>query len=175
MIVAACGKRKPKGRSSRSPMRPGEPAALCSGLPAALVCFFVPRLVSLTVLVAHPRDTCCFLAGESNGGGLFDCAEKYSNFTVVETNDLMTSKLGLPSQSCECSSCGGTHLKQCDGHVGIVKLPATIFHPYFVQEIVQILNDICPGCKSLRQNPQNEILLCKCWSFSYPKKDLDNI
>lgn len=37
------------------------------------------------------------------------------------------------------------------GHFGVIELPFTIIHPYFLTEVVQILNKICPGCKSFRQ------------------------
>ena len=37
------------------------------------------------------------------------------------------------------------------GHFGVIKFPFTILHPYFLTEVAQILNKICPGCKSIRQ------------------------
>lgn len=36
------------------------------------------------------------------------------------------------------------------GHYGLIKFPFTILHPYYISEVAQILNKICPGCKSLR-------------------------
>lgn len=38
------------------------------------------------------------------------------------------------------------------GHFGHIKLPFTVLNPYFVSEVVQVLNKICPGCKSIRQD-----------------------
>lgn len=37
------------------------------------------------------------------------------------------------------------------GHFGVIDLPATIYHPYFIAEVVQILNQICPGCLTLKK------------------------
>lgn len=43
------------------------------------------------------------------------------------------------------------------GHFGTIKLPATIFHPYFIPEILQILNKVCPGCKSVRHDRETKV------------------
>lgn len=37
------------------------------------------------------------------------------------------------------------------GHFGAIKFPFTILHPYFMAEIAEILQKICPACKSIRQ------------------------
>ncbi|XLS61928.1 hypothetical protein HN51_016156, partial [Arachis hypogaea] len=39
------------------------------------------------------------------------------------------------------------HLSQ--GYYGIIKFNITIPHPYFLSEMAQILNKICPACKSI--------------------------
>lgn len=36
------------------------------------------------------------------------------------------------------------------GHFGVINFPYTILNPYFMSEVAQILNKICPGCKSFR-------------------------
>ncbi|KAK8963474.1 DNA-directed RNA polymerase D subunit 1 [Platanthera guangdongensis] len=77
--------------------------------------------------------------------------ELFSSVSILEVNDLVDSKLGLPSASSQCTTCGSTSVKECDGHFGVIKLPISVYHPYFLPEIVHILNQICPGCKSIRQ------------------------
>lgn len=32
----------------------------------------------------------------------------------------------------------------------MINFPFTILNPYFMSEVAQILNKICPGCKSMR-------------------------
>lgn len=38
------------------------------------------------------------------------------------------------------------------GHFGVIQFPYTILHPYYLSEVVQILNKVCPACKSLRED-----------------------
>ncbi|XP_020084500.1 DNA-directed RNA polymerase IV subunit 1 isoform X1 [Ananas comosus] len=83
-----------------------------------------------------------------------DDIEKLSNASIVEANDLTNAKLGLPNALSQCATCGSKNLRGCDGHFGAIKLPAIIYHPYFVGEIVQILNQICPGCLSVKQDQE---------------------
>lgn len=45
----------------------------------------------------------------------------------------------------------------CLGHFGVIKLPATIYHPYLVNEVVHILNQICPGCKSIKKQTRKDM------------------
>ncbi|KAF8412332.1 hypothetical protein HHK36_000294 [Tetracentron sinense] len=78
--------------------------------------------------------------------------EKYSVIAIDAVNEVTDPKLGVPNPSSQCSTCSATDIKNCDGHAGIINLPMDIFHPYFVTEIIQILNRICPGCKSIRQD-----------------------
>ncbi|KAF5184988.1 Dna-directed rna polymerase iv subunit [Thalictrum thalictroides] len=74
--------------------------------------------------------------------------EKMSVLSVDVVSDVTNAKLGLPNDASECSTCGATDIKNCDGHYGIIRLPMDFCHPYFVPEIVKILNKFCPGCKS---------------------------
>lgn len=47
--------------------------------------------------------------------------------------------------------------KYMAGHFGVINFPYTIIHPYFVSEVVQILNKICPGCKSIRRERRAKV------------------
>ncbi|PIA54622.1 hypothetical protein AQUCO_00900884v1 [Aquilegia coerulea] len=76
--------------------------------------------------------------------------EKMSVLSVDVAADVTNAKLGLPNEASECSTCGATDTKNCDGHYGIIKLPMDFCHPYFVRETVNILNNFCPGCKSIK-------------------------
>ncbi|PKA53981.1 DNA-directed RNA polymerase D subunit 1 [Apostasia shenzhenica] len=75
--------------------------------------------------------------------------ELFSSCNVVETSDLADARLGLPSTTSRCGTCGSTSIKDCDGHFGDIKLPFSVYHPYLLPEIIHILNQICPGCKSI--------------------------
>ncbi|KAF6159396.1 hypothetical protein GIB67_032167 [Kingdonia uniflora] len=57
----------------------------------------------------------------------------------------------MPNQSLECSTCGATDTRICDGHFGIIKFPMDVLHPYLISVAVQILNNICPGCNTIRE------------------------
>ncbi|XP_077234940.1 nuclear RNA polymerase D1A isoform X2 [Tasmannia lanceolata] len=76
--------------------------------------------------------------------------EKFSVVAIDEPNAVTDPRLGVPNLSSQCPTCGSSSIKNCGGHFGIIKFPATINHPYFVSEIVHILNKVCPGCKSIR-------------------------
>ncbi|CAI0374226.1 unnamed protein product [Linum tenue] len=81
-----------------------------------------------------------------------DEKEKLSVLDITTTSEVTDSKLGLPNHSSQCSTCGAKDLKFCEGHFGAVKFPTRILNPYFMSEVVQILNKICPSCKSVRQD-----------------------
>lgn len=78
-------------------------------------------------------------------------AEKMSVLTIETPAGVTDPKLGFPNPTSQCATCGARSNKQCEGHFGVINFPYTIIHPYFVSEIVQILNKICPGCKSIRR------------------------
>ncbi|KAF6154252.1 hypothetical protein GIB67_042826 [Kingdonia uniflora] len=46
--------------------------------------------------------------------------EKYSVIEITANNDVTSSKLGMPNQSLECSTCGATDTRICDGELTIV-------------------------------------------------------
>ncbi|XP_017700627.1 DNA-directed RNA polymerase IV subunit 1 isoform X1 [Phoenix dactylifera] len=83
-----------------------------------------------------------------------DDIEKICHVNIVESNDVTNAKLGLPNASSRCQTCGSKNTRDCEGHVGLIKLPRTIYHPYFVTEVIQILNQICPGCMSIKGDLQ---------------------
>ncbi|KAL5709479.1 DNA-directed RNA polymerase [Ranunculus cassubicifolius] len=61
--------------------------------------------------------------------------------------DVTSPKLGLPNEASECSTCGSSDVKHCEGHFGYIKLPMDICHPYYIQDLLKVLNSICPACK----------------------------
>ncbi|KAK6935319.1 RNA polymerase Rpb1, domain 1, partial [Dillenia turbinata] len=80
--------------------------------------------------------------------------EKKSSITIEAPSEVTDPKLGLPNPSYECSTCGVKDSKCCEGHFGIVKFHVTTLHPYFVSEVVHILNKICPGCRTVQLDQQ---------------------
>ncbi|XP_074264846.1 DNA-directed RNA polymerase IV subunit 1-like [Silene latifolia] len=78
-------------------------------------------------------------------------AEKLSVISIETPASVTDPRLGFPNPSSQCATCGATNTKYCEGHFGVINFPYTILHPYFISEVVQILNGICPGCKSVRR------------------------
>ncbi|XP_059661700.1 DNA-directed RNA polymerase IV subunit 1 [Cornus florida] len=78
-------------------------------------------------------------------------AEKASVLQIEAINEVTDPKLGVPNPTGHCPTCGAKDAKHCEGHFGVIRFPCTILHPYYISEVAQILNKICPGCKSLRQ------------------------
>ncbi|CAD6262634.1 unnamed protein product [Miscanthus lutarioriparius] len=77
--------------------------------------------------------------------------EKLSSMSVIEVSDVTSPKLGLPNSSPQCETCGSKSTRDCDGHFGVTKLAATVHNPYFIDDVVHFLNQICPGCLSPRE------------------------
>jgi len=75
-----------------------------------------------------------------------------SSISIVEVSDVTSPKLGLPNGSPQCETCGSQSERDCDGHFGVTKLAATVHNPYFIDEVVHFLNQICPGCLSPRES-----------------------
>ncbi|KAE9613175.1 putative DNA-directed RNA polymerase [Lupinus albus] len=84
--------------------------------------------------------------------------DKIAALEINAAGQVNCSDLGLPNLSSECTTCGGKSSvkNSCEGHYGVIKFPFVILHPYFMSEIAQILNKICPGCKSIRRELQNK-------------------
>ncbi|PON67609.1 DNA-directed RNA pol I, largest subunit [Trema orientale] len=89
--------------------------------------------------------------------------EKISEKSIETVNEVTDSRLGLPNPSLECFTCGAKDPKSfegvsyqekkcCEGHYGHIKLPFTVLHPYFLSEVAEILNKICPVCKTIKQD-----------------------
>ncbi|XWS61838.1 hypothetical protein CRYUN_Cryun07bG0159800 [Craigia yunnanensis] len=78
--------------------------------------------------------------------------EKMSVMEIAAPSEVSDPKLGFPNFSNHCTTCDARDMKHCEGHFGVIKFPYTILHPYFLSEVVQILNKICPGCKSMRKD-----------------------
>ncbi|KAI7738062.1 hypothetical protein M8C21_018051 [Ambrosia artemisiifolia] len=79
-------------------------------------------------------------------------AEKASVKEVTVANEVTDPAFGFPNPASQCHTCGAKDYRTCEGHVGLIKFPFTILHPYFLPEVAQILNKICPGCKNLRKD-----------------------
>ncbi|XVF10684.1 hypothetical protein REPUB_Repub07fG0203700 [Reevesia pubescens] len=78
--------------------------------------------------------------------------EKMAVMEIAAPSEVSDPKLGFPNFSNHCATCDARDMKHCEGHFGVIKFPYTILHPYFLSEVVQILNKICPGCKSIRKD-----------------------
>ncbi|GAB2209869.1 hypothetical protein Droror1_Dr00027094 [Drosera rotundifolia] len=79
-------------------------------------------------------------------------AEKFAVLSIESVSEVTDPKLGFPNPTSQCTTCGAENSKQCEGHFGVIKFPFTILNPYYISEVAQILNKVCPGCKSLRQD-----------------------
>ncbi|KAI3501223.1 hypothetical protein L1887_29087 [Cichorium endivia] len=79
-------------------------------------------------------------------------AEKASVKEIVVANEVTDPALGFPNPASQCHTCGAKDYRTCEGHIGLIKFPFTILHPYFLPEVAQILNKICPGCKNLKKD-----------------------
>ncbi|XWS48985.1 hypothetical protein CRYUN_Cryun13aG0124700 [Craigia yunnanensis] len=78
--------------------------------------------------------------------------EKMSVMEIAAPSEVSDPKLGFPNFSNHCTTCDARDMKHCEGHFGVINFPYTILHPYFLSEVVHILNKICPGCKSIRKD-----------------------
>ncbi|KAL1141298.1 hypothetical protein V6Z11_A11G019600 [Gossypium hirsutum] len=78
--------------------------------------------------------------------------EKMSVMEIVASSQVSDPKLGFPNLRNHCTTCDARDLGHCEGHFGVIKFPYPIINPYYLSEVVQILNKICPGCKSIRKD-----------------------
>ncbi|KAL8253727.1 hypothetical protein R6Q59_031948 [Mikania micrantha] len=79
-------------------------------------------------------------------------AEKASVKEIIVANEVTDPAFGFPNPASQCHTCGAKDYRTCEGHTGLIKFPFTILHPYFLPEVAQILNKICPGCKNLKKD-----------------------
>ncbi|WCJ19100.1 DNA-directed RNA polymerase IV subunit 1 [Euphorbia peplus] len=77
--------------------------------------------------------------------------EKLSVLEIDAVSEVTDPKLGFPNPLSRCFTCGAKDPKSCQGHFGVIKFPFSILHPYYLSEVVKILNKVCPGCKSVRK------------------------
>ncbi|KAK9071295.1 hypothetical protein SSX86_009863 [Deinandra increscens subsp. villosa] len=78
-------------------------------------------------------------------------AEKASVKEITVANEVTDPALGFPNPASQCHTCGAKDYRTCEGHIGLIKFPFTILHPYFLPEVAKILNKICPGCKNYKK------------------------
>ncbi|MFQ6632810.1 hypothetical protein Gotur_012371 [Gossypium turneri] len=78
--------------------------------------------------------------------------EKMSVMEIVASSQVSDPKLGFPNLRNHCTTCDARDLGHCEGHFGVIKFPYPIINPYYLSEVVQILNKICLGCKSIRKD-----------------------
>ncbi|KAI3781295.1 hypothetical protein L2E82_11304 [Cichorium intybus] len=71
---------------------------------------------------------------------------------IVVANEVTNPALGFPNPASQCHTCGAKDYRTCEGHIGLIKFPSTILHPYFLPEVAQIRNKICLGCKNLKKD-----------------------
>lgn len=105
--------------------------------------------------------------------------EKVSVKEIEVPNDVIHPMLGIPTpMSSQCLTCDAKNVKTCEGtmklhfsdvtavhlfngfrlcpiytyagHFGFIKFPYPVLHPYFISDVVKILNRICVKCKSER-------------------------
>ncbi|MED6198738.1 hypothetical protein PIB30_069412 [Stylosanthes scabra] len=82
--------------------------------------------------------------------------ENVSALEIQAAGQVNCPDLGLPNPTHECTTCGSKDRNFCEGHYGVIKFNVTIPHPYFLSEIAQLLNKICPACKSIREELRNK-------------------
>ncbi|XP_010533721.1 PREDICTED: DNA-directed RNA polymerase IV subunit 1 isoform X2 [Tarenaya hassleriana] len=75
---------------------------------------------------------------------------KTSVFEVRASSEVTDSRLGLPNPESQCLTCGSNDRRTCEGHFGVINFGYSVIHPYFLSEIVKLLNKVCPGCKYIR-------------------------
>ncbi|XP_065870732.1 DNA-directed RNA polymerase IV subunit 1 [Euphorbia lathyris] len=84
--------------------------------------------------------------------------EKLSVLAIDAVSEVTDPRLGFPNPLSRCFSCGAKDPKSCEGHFGVINFPFTILHPYYISEVVKILNKVCPGCKTIRKESKRNAL-----------------
>ncbi|XLR05128.1 hypothetical protein S83_071326, partial [Arachis hypogaea] len=96
-----------------------------------------------------------------------------SSLEIEDHRHINDSDLGLPNLTYECTTCGTKAFRSvedvypyilyskvshfCEGHYGMIKFNVAIPHPYFLWEMTQILNKICPACKSIQEKLSSKV------------------
>ncbi|XP_050227875.1 DNA-directed RNA polymerase IV subunit 1 [Mercurialis annua] len=77
--------------------------------------------------------------------------EKLAVVAIETVSEVNNPKLGLPNPTSQCPTCGTKDLKYCEGHFGVIQFPFPLLNPYYLSDVVRILNKVCPGCKAVRK------------------------
>ena len=64
------------------------------------------------------------------------------------TNTTNDPRLGTIENNILCATCEKTN-EECPGHLGVIKLPVNIIHPFFRLIVMKVLQSVCHVCKSL--------------------------
>jgi len=64
------------------------------------------------------------------------------------TNTTNDPRLGTIENNTLCATCEKTN-EECPGHLGVIKLPVNIIHPFFRLIVMKVLQSVCHVCKSL--------------------------
>lgn len=64
---------------------------------------------------------------------------------------LFDPRLGTRDKSKRCQTCNHD-IKTCPGHFGHIELPRPMYHPGFLERVVEILKCVCHHCSRLRVN-----------------------
>ncbi|XLS75919.1 hypothetical protein HN51_032784, partial [Arachis hypogaea] len=94
--------------------------------------------------------------------------ENASSLKIQDRRHINGSDLELPNLTYECTTCSAKAFRSVEdvypyilyskvSHYGMIKFNVTIPHPYFLWEMAQILNKICPACKSIREELSSKI------------------
>ncbi|XLR05127.1 hypothetical protein S83_071325, partial [Arachis hypogaea] len=94
--------------------------------------------------------------------------ENASSLEIQDRRYINGSDLGLPNLINEFTTCGAKAFHSVEdaysyilyskvSHYGMIKFNVAILHPYFLWEMAQILNKICPACKSFREELPSKV------------------
>tara|TARA_R110001592_G_scaffold18816_21_gene77937 strand:+ start:2277 stop:5279 length:3003 start_codon:yes stop_codon:yes gene_type:complete len=64
------------------------------------------------------------------------------------TNTTNDPRLGTIDKNTLCATCEKTN-EECPGHLGVIKLPVNIIHPFFRLIVMKVLQSVCHVCKRL--------------------------
>lgn len=74
--------------------------------------------------------------------------QKCASFSVNERFDLHDERFGSIKSTSKCTTCGKTETTGCYGHYGSLYLGVELFHPMYLQEIINAINTLCQNCGS---------------------------
>ncbi|KAG2375709.1 DNA-directed RNA polymerase IV subunit 1 DNA-directed RNA polymerase D subunit 1 [Vigna angularis] len=167
------------------------PEAICDGRPTIhrpqSRVYMVTSNIFLSKRLSSSMDDEFFYGNKAPSGVIkaikFDVLtendiEKVSVLEINAAGQVTGSMLGFPNISDECATCGSKDKKFCEGvnghsHFGVIKFPFPVLHPYFMSEIAQILNKICPVCKTIRHKSKgNGMGRYPSMKFKFSSNDL---